>query len=549
MKHFTQLFEAIDSSTKANDKIAALVEYFRHAPDVDSLWTIALLTGNRPKRPVKTTDLRIWAAEIANLPLWLIEESYYVVGDLAETLSHIADHKETIPTILNQDTDFPVSKRTTNEHQLHQVIEQLKNLHQAPIEKKKETIVGFWQQNTKGENFVFNKLITGNFRMGLSKQSVIKALSIYLEKDPKEIAHRLMGKWDPEKETMESLFSDSAITSKDYLPYPFFLAYPLEGEPSSVLGDIKEWFLEKKYDGIRGQIIVRNKQVFTWSRGEELMTDKFPEFHELNQLLPDGTVIDGEIIPWKEGAPLPFTVMQTRIGRKNLSAKNRADAPLVMVCYDLLEEGGKDIRNLPLSERREKLSILLQKKELASILILSPLVALNHWEEVAHFRANARDEFCEGLMIKRKSSIYETGRRKGNWWKWKTDPLMIDGVLLYAQSGSGRRANLLTDYTFAVWDEGILVPFAKAYSGLTDKEIVKLDKWIRKNTIEKFGPVRSVKPEMVFEIAFEGINKSTRHKSGVALRFPRIARWREDKPVEEANTKDDLLAILNVHTS
>jgi DNA ligase-1 len=429
--------------------------------------------------------------------------------------------------------------------QLHEVFIQLKKLQNATIEEKRETIVGFWQGNDKNENFVFNKLITGNFRMGLSKQSVIKALSIYLEKDEKEVAHRLMGKWDPEKETMESLFSESALIDKNYLPYPFYLAYPLEEEPSLALGAIEDWFLEKKYDGIRGQIIVRNKEVFTWSRGEELMTDKFPEFHVLNRYLPNGTVIDGEIIPWKEGAPLPFAIMQTRIGRKNLSAKVIADAPLVMVCYDLLEDKGLDIRHLPLIERRTRLASLLQMKELEEILILSPLVDLKNWREVAHFRANARDEFCEGLMIKRKTSGYETGRRRGNWWKWKTDPLMIDGVLLYAQSGSGRRANLLTDYTFAVWDEGILVPFAKAYSGLTDKEIIRLDKWIRKNTIEKFGPVRSVKPEMVFEIAFEGINKSTRHKSGVALRFPRIARWREDKPVEEANTKVDLLAILN----
>lgn len=533
MKHFTQLFQSIDASTKTNDKVAALVDYFRQASDVDKVWAIGLLTGNKPKRPVKTTDLRLWAAELADLPLWLIEESYYVVGDLAETLSHITGQNAT-----NKSTEL----------HLEDTILQLKDLQNASIEVKKETIVGFWQQGSKGENFVFNKLITGNFRMGLSKQSVIKALSIYLEKDEKEVAHRLMGKWDPEKETMESLFSENALISKDYLPYPFFLAYPLENEPSSFLGDIGDWFLEKKYDGIRGQIIIRNKQVFVWSRGEELLTDKFPEFHILNQYLPDGTVIDGEIIPWKEGSPLPFAIMQTRIGRKNLSAKILADAPLVMVCYDLMEDKGIDIRHLPLLERRERLSQILQTEHLQNLLILSPLVDLENWDEVAHFRANARDEFCEGLMIKRKTSVYETGRRKGNWWKWKTDPLMVDGVLLYAQSGSGRRANLLTDYTFAVWDEGVLVPFAKAYSGLTDKEIIRLDRWIRRNTIEKFGPVRSVKPEMVFEIAFEGINKSTRHKSGVALRFPRIARWREDKPVEEANTKDDLLAILNAHS-
>jgi len=531
MKYFTELFQAIDASTKTNDKVAALVHYFQKAPDVDKVWAIALLTGNKPKRPVKTTELRIWAAEITGIPLWLIEESYYVVGDLAETLSHLIGKNEST---------------STKEIKLHELIIQLKRLVNSSIEEKKDLITRFWKQRTKSENFVFNKLITGNFRMGLSKQLVIKGLAIYLERDDKEITHRLMGKWDPEKETMESLFSDSSLVSKDYLPYPFFLAYPLEEEPSSFLGDMKDWFLEKKYDGIRGQIIVRNNEVYVWSRGEELLTDKFPEFHVLNQYLPDGTVIDGEIIPWKDGAPLPFGIMQTRIGRKNLSSKSLTDAPLVMICYDLMEYKGTDIRHLPLTIRRDKLIELISQEHLQDLLILSTLVNLKTWEEVAHFRANARDEFCEGLMIKRKTSVYETGRRRGNWWKWKTDPMTIDGVLIYAQSGSGRRANLLTDYTFAVWDGDILVPFAKAYSGLTDKEIIKLDKWVRRNTVEKFGPVRSVKPELVFEIAFEGINKSTRHKSGVALRFPRIARWREEKPVMEANTKEDLLAILNV---
>src|SRR5690606_6065349 len=319
----------------------------------------------------------------------------------------------------------------------------------------------------------------------------------------------------------------------------------LEEEPSEFLGDIGDWFLEKKYDGIRGQIIVRNDQVFVWSRGEELLTDKFPEFTKLSELLENGTVIDGEIIPWQSGSPLPFSIMQTRIGRKNLSAKTLAAAPLVMICYDLLEYQGEDIRRLPLAERRKRLADVLSAEAVKDLLLLSPLVDLKNWDEVADFRARARESFCEGLMIKRKNSVYETGRRGGNWWKWKTDPMSIDGVLIYAQSGSGRRANLLTDYTFAVWDGGELVPFAKAYSGLTDKEILKVDRWIRRNTLEKFGPVRSVKPELVFEIAFEGINRSPRHKSGVALRFPRIARQRDDKPVEEANTKDDLLAMLN----
>jgi len=530
MRIFTELFQAIDSSTKTNDKVSALIKYFQQATDIDKVWAIALLTGNRPKRPVKTSDLRLWASEIAALPLWIIEESYYVVGDLAETLALIIGNAKG-----NHASDVP----------LHQVILQLKELNQLTIEEKKETITAFWRGRTKEENFVFNKLITGNFRMGLSKQLVIKALALYLEKDEKEIAHRLMGKWDPEAESMDSLFSDASAEAKDFLPYPFFLAYPLEDEPSEFLGSIDDWFLEKKYDGIRGQIIVRNQQVFVWSRGEELLTDKFPEFNKLAAILESGTVIDGEIIPWQSGSPLPFSVMQTRIGRKNLSAKTLAAAPLVMICYDLLEYKGQDIRHLSLAARRGRLAEVLRVEEVKDLLLLSPLVDLKNWDEVADFRASARESFCEGLMIKRKNSVYETGRRRGNWWKWKTDPMTIDGVLIYAQSGSGRRANLLTDYTFAVWDGGELVPFAKAYSGLTDKEILKVDRWIRRNTLEKFGPVRSVKPELVFEIAFEGINRSPRHKSGVALRFPRIARQRNDKPVEEANTKDDLLAMLN----
>ena len=530
MRIFTELFQAIDSSTKTNDKVAALVDYLQRADDTDKVWAIALLTGNKPKRPVKTTDLRLWAAEVAELPLWIIEESYYVVGDLAETLALIIGNPKG-----DGAADVP----------LHQVILQLKELNQLSTEEKKERITAFWRGRTKAENFVFNKLITGNFRMGLSKQLVIKAVAVYLEKDEKEIAHRLMGKWDPENESMDSLFSDASADAKDFLPYPFFLAYPLEEEPSEFLGNIDDWFLEKKYDGIRGQIIVRNQQVFVWSRGEELLTDKFPEFNELADVLESGTVIDGEIIPWQSGSPLPFSIMQTRIGRKNLSAKTLAAAPLVMICYDLLEYKGEDIRHLSLEERRARLADVLSAEEVKDLLLLSPLVDLKNWEEVADFRASARESFCEGLMIKRKNSVYETGRRRGNWWKWKTDPMTIDGVLIYAQSGSGRRANLLTDYTFAVWDGGELVPFAKAYSGLTDKEILKVDRWIRRNTLEKFGPVRSVKPELVFEIAFEGINRSPRHKSGVALRFPRIARQRNDKPVEEANTKDDLLAMLN----
>ncbi len=526
MKSFTALFTAIDQTTKTNAKVEAIVNYLTTAKEEDKVWAIAILTGNTPKRTIKTTELKTWAAALSDVPFWLFEESYYIVGDLAETIALI----------------LPEPTGSVN-LTLLEILQLLKSLPKLSDEEKKRIITQHWMSISQDERFVFNKLITGNFRMGVSRQLVVRAVAIYLEQEEKVTAHRLMGKWNPEEETMVTLFSEEENHVKHYLPYPFFLAYQLDGKPEE-LGNIDDWFLEQKFDGIRGQIIVRNGEVFVWSRGEELMTDKFPEFHALNKLLPDGTVLDGEIIPWKNDIPLPFQIMQTRIGRKVLSAKTLSEAPLVMICYDILEYEGNDLRDEPMYQRRKILEQLLTDEALIPILKTSPLLQLENWEAAADFRNNARDYHCEGLMIKKKDSVYETGRRRGNWWKWKTMPMTIDGVLLYAQSGHGRRANLFTDYTFAVWDGDALVPFAKAYSGLTDKEINELDNWVKRNTIEKFGPVRSVKPTLVFEIAFEGINASTRHKSGVALRFPRILRWRRDKAADAANTKEDLMQLL-----
>lgn len=525
MKAFTQLFTTIDQTTKTNQKIMAMVDYFTHAEEEDKIFAVSILIGNRPKRPVKTSELREWAAELADLPLWLFEESYHVVGDLAEAIALI------LPT-----------HKQGQESSLRETLVFLKELSDLPSEVKKARIIAYWMNTQVEERFVFNKLITGNFRMGVSKQLVIKALAKYLDQEQTSIAHQLMGKWDPYEETMSSMFEGENHLNKHHLPYPFFLAYPLD-EETATLGDINDWYIEKKLDGIRGQIIVRNGELFVWSRGEELLTDKFPEFHSLQSSLPTGTVLDGEIISWRDGSPLPFQVMQTRIGRKNISQKYLKEAPLVMVCFDILEYQGQDLRQKPLADRRIILKNVIESQS-GNVLLLSDAMDFTNWKEVGVFRENARDYQCEGLMLKRKNSPYETGRKRGNWWKWKTDPMTVDGVLLYAQSGHGRRANLYTDYTFAVWDGDALVPFAKAYSGLNDTEIKILDNWIKRNTIEKFGPVRSVNPEYVFEIAFEGINSSPRHKSGVALRFPRILRWRKDKSAKDASTKSDLLQLL-----
>jgi len=344
---------------------------------------------------------------------------------------------------------------------------------------------------------------------------------------------------------IEQLLIDDLLHEKSFEPYPFFLAYPLDKEPAT-LGKVNEWFIERKLDGIRGQIIVRNQHIYIWSRGEELLTDRFPEFHALAKQLPNGTVIDGEILPYKDGNILPFSLIQTRISRKRLSKQILTTAPLVMICYDLLECDGADIRALSLIERRSLLEKILALPELSGApLMISKILPCSSWSDVKQAREQARQYQAEGVMLKRKTSRYDSGRRRGNWWKWKIIPYTIDGVLLYAQPGHGRRANLYTDYTFAVWDQDELVPFAKAYSGLSDQEIMTVDRWIKQHTINKFGPVRSVTPDLVFELAFEGISASNRHKSGIALRFPRIVRWRHDKAAKEANTKADLLNLLD----
>ncbi|SEN58779.1 DNA ligase-1 [bacterium A37T11] len=528
MEDFSTLFTEIDQTTKTNAKVAALVRYFEKADSADMLWAIAILSGNTPKRSIKLGNLKAWAAELAGLPMWLFEECYYIVGDLAETIALC------LPPPTGQ-----------IELGLRETIHLLKGITARTDEEKKILICRHWMHIGALERFVFNKLMTGNFRMGLSKQLVIRALSIHFGMDEQMIAHSLMGKWDPDEEKLDRLFTEEPHTDRQYQPYPFYLAYPLEVDPSS-LGDIHDWLVEKKYDGIRGQIIVRQHKLYIWSRGEELLTDKFPEFETLASVLPDGTVLDGEILPWKDGRPLPFQVMQTRISRKRISPKTLLDTPLAMLCYDLLELGGKDIRILEMRMRRKMLMDLLETYPTTGLLHLSPQLHFDNWDDLAVFRADARLHDCEGVMLKKWDSPYEAGRRRGKWWKWKTQALTIDGVLIYAQSGHGRRANLFTDYTFAVWDGDVLVPFAKAYSGLTDKEIAELDNWVKRHTVTKFGPVRSVHPLLVFEIAFEGIQRSSRHKSGVALRFPRILRWRRDKSVAEANHISDLRALIHV---
>ncbi len=531
MALFAELVSEIGKSTKTSAKQEALVSYFSSAADEkDKVWVIALFTGRRPKRVVNSTQLASYAVELAGLPFWLFEESYHTVGDLAETIALLLPEN-------------PVGQQSAEP--LHYYVEQLKTLEKQNEEARRYFILDSWRSMNKAEQFVFNKLITGGFRIGVSQNGMVNAVAKALDVDADVVAHRISGQWDPSTITFDELVGEHGVRTDVSKPYPFYLAYAIEEDLAS-LGEPTEWQAEWKWDGIRGQLIKRQNELFVWSRGEGLMTDKFPEYHSLLNVLPDGLVLDGEIIPARDGRPLPFALLQTRIGRKNVTKKQLQESPICFFAYDLLEYDGVDWRDRPLEERRAKLEEVVQSVT-HPVLLLSEVVAFSSWEELGNLRGDSRSLGAEGFMLKRKASVYGTGRRRGDWWKWKIDPLTIDAVMIYAQKGTGRRSNLYTDYTFAVRDGDKLVPFTKAYSGLTDKEFAQVDNFVKRNSLEKFGPVRTVKPELVFEIAFEGIQASSRHKSGVALRFPRMLRWRQDKKPEEINTLEELKKMLEVY--
>lgn len=527
MKLFARLFAELDETTKTGAKVAAMVRYFAEADAPDSAWAVYFLRGGRPKRLIPVRRLAAWAMEESGTPPWLFEECYQAVGDLAETIS-----------LLLPDS-APAAGRPLH-HWMEHVVLPLAGEHESI---QQSAIVGAWRELSGTERFVWNKLITGGFRVGVSHSLVVRALSQASGIDEAAMAHRLSGAWEPHADAFAHLMSHETRDAVVSRPYPFFLAHALEGGPET-LGEPANWQAEWKWDGIRAQLIRRGDQTFLWSRGEESVAERFPELEEASAMLPNGTVIDGEVLPWLDGKPLSFAQLQRRIGRKTLGSKILAEVPVVLVAYDLLEIGGADIRGQPLAARRAELENLIATVRTGGRFILSPLVNKSDWSDLREAHARSRETGSEGLMLKLLESPYGVGRRRGPWWKWKVEPFTIDAVMVYAQAGHGRRASLHTDYTFAVWKDAELVPFAKAYSGLTDQEIRSLDNWIRRNTLEKFGPVRAVRPEQVFELGFEGIQASPRHKSGLAVRFPRILRWRTDKKAEEADKLETLHAIM-----
>lgn len=525
MKAFASLVHALDSTNKTNQKMEAIHHFFEVAEDKDKLWFLALFSGRRPKRGVSTTLLREWVKEITGIPEWLFKESYASVGDLGETIS----------LLLPPPTGYMDFSLAEWMYKIH-------NMSGYEESQKKEFILEVWANLPHQERFIFNKLLGGSFRLGVSTKGLINAISSYYNLEASAVSHSIMGEWTVENSSFEELIHGQYVDSNLSKPYPFCLAYPID-DVEQTLADLQDWQIEYKWDGIRGQVIKRNQEVFIWSRGEELVTDQFPEIVEEIKNWEGDFVLDGEILAIADGEILNFTALQKRLNRKVISKKLLEEVPVGLYLYDILEIAHQDVRQESMQSRRALLEGLLADKPLINIQI-SPLIQVDSLESLKSIREQARDINSEGLMLKHTNSVYHVGRKKGDWWKWKIDPLTIDAVLIYAQKGSGRRSSHYTDYTFAVRDGDNLVTIAKAYSGLTDKEIQEVSRFVNKNAVEKFGPVRTVKPELVFEIAFEGIGWSTRHKAGVALRFPRILRWRKDKTVAEIDNLESVKKLI-----
>ncbi len=529
MQRFVTLFQVLDQTTSTNSKVEAIANYLAESSPADAAWAVYFLSGRRLKRLIGHATLKQWLVDEVDLPQWLIEDTYDSVGDLAETIALLSD----LDTVANETT-------TSLTQWITELLLPLRD--REPAEQR-AAVTKWWAELPYAQNFVVNKLLTGALRIGVSQTLVARAIALHAGLPKATILHRMMGEWEPTAEFYLQLIGEDDGSAAISRPYPFCLAAGLEQLPEA-LGARTDWQAEWKWDGIRAQIVRRANQCFIWSRGEELIGERFPEIQTAADSLTDGTVLDGEILAWDSNhGVMEFAQLQRRIGRKSVGKKLLSEVPCVFLAYDLLEFEANDIRNLPLQQRRS----LLEQLDFSHLpqLRLSPVLKESAWDELACSRAQSRERRVEGLMLKQIDSVYGTGRQRGLWWKWKVEPYTLDAVMLYAQAGHGRRSNLYTDYTFGVWSEKELVPLAKAYSGLTDVEIRELDRWIRKNTIERFGPVRSVERLQVFELAFEGISKSTRHKSGIAVRFPRIVRWRQDLAAKDADSLSDVIKLIN----
>jgi len=532
MQSFSRLYQTLDQTTSTNAKVAAMVQYFNDAQANDAAWAAYFLSGRRLKRLIGAATLRSWLMSSCDLPDWLIEDTYASVGDLAETIA-----------LLVATPGSSTQSQTLSDWLERKILA----LRSEDVTEQECIVRHWWQSLNYEECFIVNKLLTGALRVGVSQILLARAVAEHAGLPRDLILHRLMGEWTPDEQFWKQLTAVDIGEVVPSRPYPFCLASPLETSPDN-LGDVSQWIAEWKWDGIRCQLIRRQGETYLWSRGEELIGERFPEIVNAAASLPDGSVLDGEILPWNDDGVMPFAQLQRRIGRKSVGKKLLGDVPCIFLAYDMMESAGNDIRLQPFEQRMATLQLTINTQA-HDRLRLSETLAADSWQQLAERREQSRDRQVEGLMLKHASSLYETGRKRGLWWKWKVEPYTVDAVMLYAQAGHGKRANLHTDYTFGVWQDDQLVPIAKAYSGLDNAEIKELDKWIRKNTLERFGPVRSVEKHQVFELAFEGINLSSRHKSGIAVRFPRISRWRRDLAPKDADTLDQVKALIQIQNA
>ena len=540
LNKFSKLFEDLDSNNSNNKKVNSLTKYFKLNNNLNNILTIYLLMGKKNKRFISGKSLREYYANIYKIPKWLIDECYSKVGDSAEVIALLLQDK-----ILEKNIKDDISLNEL----INEILPKLKKLDEN---KKKLYIKSLWEKISKDNQLISNKILTGTFRIGVSKGLVVKAISNMTGVDESIILHRLMGELEPIEETYMFLINQKLEQKElDYKPYPFQLANTFDERIKETIS-VDKYQFESKWDGIRSQIIKRSNNISIWTRGEELVNKTFPELIKIISHFKNDFVLDGEILIWDENKNRPknFSLLQKRIGRKSPSLKIQKDLPVVFMAYDILEINGKDIRSKILSERRNILeksfsNLISEDKSIIGKIKITKLHQISNWIDLEEVKNSARKSNTEGLVIKDKQSEYVPGRKKGNWWKYKIDPMQLDGILIYARPGSGKRADLYTDYSFGIWEDNKLVTFANAYSGLNNEEIRELDKWIRRNTLEKFGPVRSVKPELVFEISFDNIQISKRHKSGIALRFPRITKWRRDKNIMEADNLENALKMIS----
>jgi DNA ligase-1 len=529
MKSFVELFDAIDQTNKSREKIKALVHFLEVSNDEDSLWAIALIYGKKPKRTISSRQLKEWATELSPFPEWLFEETLSSVGDLAETIAYI------LPESLEQ-----------SELSLSEWMTEIMALSNRGEEEKHSYVLRSWSTLNISYKLVFNKLITGSFRIGISKKNLIKAIAQKTQRKESDITYKLSGEWNAWTHSLDQLLNDEGMASDLSKPYPLFFAQSIKSEATS-LGDINNWQIEYKWDGLRAQLIKRNGELFLWSKDEDLITKAFPEFEVLKETIDDGIVLDGQVLAFRDRI-LPLQHLQKRINRKNLSKKLLQEAPVVFRAFDIMEYKGKDVRHEALSKRRIMLEKAIGKSPIEPLQI-SPIIKASSWNDANILRLNSRDLQAVGLLMKDISSPYEEGISSEKWWEWKTDSFHIDAVMLYASKGYGQHSNVYNELTFAVWDKEKLLPFTKASAGLTITELKELDQFVKQHTKERFGPVRSVDAELVFEIAFEAIQASSRHKSGIVLRSPRIARWRKDKKADAAGTIEELHALLDAFGS